>query len=222
LYPVLSPDGSALAFTSRRAGAFDLYLKKVGESDAKRLVATDGWINPTDWTSDGRYIIYSERTAASGSDIWILPTAPGSTPRPFLRTPFYEYGGTVSPNGRWMAYTSDRSGRYEVYVSSFSGGDSAYRISTGGAIAPTWSADGRELFFTTLANEVASVRVTKAGASFEATLPDVLFRIPGLPPEQLTPNAMYAVASGDRFLLVTIPDGSPKQSITVTLNRQSN
>ncbi|PYO39903.1 MAG: hypothetical protein DMD33_19365 [Gemmatimonadetes bacterium] len=214
---IFSPDGTSLAFTSNRAGAFDLYLRKAGERSDKRLVTAQGVITLTDWTHDGRYIVYSDRGVTTGGDIWILPFAEGKPARPFLRTPFYELLATVSPDGRWIAYQSNQTGEEEIYVQPFPNGGKPYRVSLAGGNVPVWSADGRELFFITHKNEIAAAGVKGDAAAPELTIPTVLFRMPGLMPVQPF-HPWYAAAPDGRFLMVVTPTDNPPASITVSMN----
>ena len=214
-----SPDGTMLAYTSNRAGAFDLYLRKAGDREGHLLVKTEGGASLTDWTSDGRYLVYHDRSQKTQGDIWVLPIAERGPPHPFLRTPFYESYGVVSPDGYWMAYSSDESGRDEVYVQPFPNGGKSYRVSVNGGHVPHWSSDGHELFFVTPAAEIASVRVSATGSTFSCSVPTMLFRIPGLVGAQPAFHPWYAVAPDGRFLMVITPKDRPAASITVSMNR---
>ena len=214
-----SPDGSALAYTSNRAGAFDLYLKKSGERGDHRLATAEGFIALTDWSRDGRFIVYFDRTPATGGDIWYI--ADGGSPRPFLKTQFYESQAVLSPDGRWIAYESDQSGRDEIYVQPFPAGGTAYRVSVEEGYVPRWSSDGRELFFVTSNGEIASARVTSSASAFSTAVPTVLFRIPGVVPAQPAFHPWYAVAPDGRFLMVITPADHPTASITVAMNARN-
>ena len=216
LQAIFSPDGTSLAFTSNRAGAFDLYLRKSGDRTDKRLVTAQGLITLKDWTRDGRTIVYSDRTPTTGGDLWILPIGEGERPRPFLRTPFYELYPTVSPDGRWMAYQSNESGQEEIYVQPFPKGGKPYRVSVAEGYLPVWSADGRELFFITRKNEIASARVSNTMV-LEFGLPTVLFPIPGIVAAHPF-HPWYAVAPDGRFLMVVTPTDNPPASVTVSMN----
>jgi Tol biopolymer transport system component len=120
LSPIWSPDGTLIVFASNRAGTYDLYQKSRTGTGQEILLLKSGsakW--PTDWSPDGRFLLYTEINTKTGGDIWQLPVAGSRTPTPILRTEFNEYGAQLSPNGRWLAYVSDESGRPEVYVQSF-------------------------------------------------------------------------------------------------------
>ena len=214
-----SPDGSALVYTSNRAGAFDIYLRK-GNNDSK-VVTSEGGVALTDWTPDGRFVIYHDRGRNSQADIWMLAVADGGPPRAFLKTPFYEGYASVSPNGRWIVYHSDQSGRLEVYVQPFPAGGKPVRVSVDGGYVPRWSGDGQEIIFQTRNGEFASARVNSNGRDFQCALPKVLFRIPGDVPAAPAFHPWYAIAPDGRFLMVITPNDHPSASITVAMNSRN-
>src|SRR6185503_10650326 len=115
--PVWSPDGKLIAFDSSRRGAEDIYQKRVSGGQEEPLLLTSAAESPTDWSRDGRLLVYQRRDDATGHDIWTLSPASGET-RPFLKTQFNELGGQLSPDQRLMAYVSDESRRLEVYVAA--------------------------------------------------------------------------------------------------------
>jgi serine/threonine protein kinase len=205
-----SPDGKSFARTSNRAGAFDLYV------DNKLTAKAEGAVALTDWTSDGRYIVYFDRGQTTRGDIWLLPI--GGAPRPFLKSRFYESYGAVSPDGHWIAYQSDESGRNEIYVQPFPNGGAAYRVSVDEGYVPKWSGDGGEIFFVTRDGEIAAARVV---GRFATAVPKVLFRIPGLIPAQPAFHPWYAVAPDGRFLMVITPADNPATAITVAMNARN-
>jgi hypothetical protein len=138
-------------------------------------------------------------------------------PRAFLQTPFNEMQGHLSPDGRWMAYTSDESGSLEVYVRPFPAGPEKWSISTNGGSDPTWRRDGKELFYLGPDRKLMSVPV-RAAQTFEAGVPTPLFetRVGSLNPDF---RNQYAVSSdGNRFLINTVSEGSSSSPITIVLN----
>ena len=130
--------------------------------------------SPTQWSRDGRFIVYFEHDPKNKCDLWVLPAegaAADRKPIPFLRTEFNELFGQLSPDSHWMAFTSDRSGRREVYVRPFPPGEGEWTISIAGGEQPRWSGDGKELFFEAADGKMMAVPVKAvAGAkpSFEA------------------------------------------------------
>jgi eukaryotic-like serine/threonine-protein kinase len=212
------PDGT-LAFTSNRAGMFDVYLRKSADASDQRVVKAVGGVSITDVSRDGRYVAYLDRRGNLGADLWILSS--DGTPRPFVQTPAYEGNGAFSPDGRWLAYMSDATGRDEVYVQPFPSGGSPFRVSVNGGAVPRWSADGRELFFVTLKSEMAVVRVKGSHAAFDCSVPTILFRIPGQVPAPPAFYPRFAVAPDGRFLMVITPTDHPTASITVAMNARN-
>ena len=138
------------------------------------------------------------------------------TPLPYLQTPFEELQGQVSPDGRWLAYTSDESGRWEVYVQSFPTPGNKYVVSSGGGGEPQWRADGRELFYMALDQTLMSVAVTPAGA-WRSERPVALFRASVTGDITRYRTRYQVAANGQRFLLDSVvKDGS--QEVTLVVN----
>jgi Tol biopolymer transport system component len=175
--PIWSPDGRLVVFRSDRDGPPDLYRKSSsGIAPAEVLLKRAGVQRPTDWSSDGRFLTYTEEDRETGHSLWILPLARDHPPKPFLRTRFQEGTATFSPDGRWLAFVSDESGAPEVYVASVADTGPNHRISTAGGFAPRWRRDGKELFYVESGNRFMAVPVT-LGANFEARVPVHLFRV---------------------------------------------
>src|SRR5262249_716558 len=138
------------------------------DGEDKLLWKSDYQKNPSDWSLDGRFIIYSQRDSKASWDVWVLPVT-GSVdakPYPVVRTKANEIAGTLSPDGRWLAYVSDESGRYEIWVQSFSDGGGKRQVSTGGGGGPRWRQDGRELFYYAADGKLMAAPV-RNGDSFE-------------------------------------------------------
>src|SRR5215471_7535883 len=154
---------------------------------------------PTDWSRDGRLLLYTEVAAETGYDLWILPVtpdgkvAPDARPIPYLRTQFNERWGRFSPEPepRWVAYMSDESGRQEVYLDSFREPGNKVPISTGGGDFVEWGPDGRELFYVSPGLKLMQVTLKRGSNSIEPSRPRELFTLPipndGYTPYQLTP-----------------------------------
>src|SRR5262249_55283249 len=152
--------------SSDRGGQFDLYVKaSSGTGDDELLLESTYPKYPTDWSSDGRYLIYTTLTASTRSDVWVLPLFGDRVPFPYLQSPFREGDARFSPDGRWVAYTSDETGTYEVYVQSFPIGAGKWQISRGGGGLPKWRADGKELLYVNNGT-LMSVEVTGSPAAF--------------------------------------------------------
>jgi Tol biopolymer transport system component len=215
--PVWSPDGSRIVWSSNREGATDLYQKaSSGAGQDEPLLKSSNRKFPTDWSLDGRFIIYTEIDPKTNRDIWVLPLFGDGKPFPFLRTEANETGGQLSPDGRWIAYASDELGGYEVYVQSFPKGGGKRQVSTKGGTGPCWRRDGKELFYYSSDGKLMAAEV-KSGASFEAGVPSALF-------EFRSGNATVTVApytvtaDGQRFLLNTVVDESGGAPLTVVIN----
>jgi Tol biopolymer transport system component len=186
--------------------------------EAQLLLKKPGVQRPTDWSLDGRALTFTEEDRETGHSLWLLPL--GNQPRPFLRTRFQEGNATFSPDGRWLAFVSDESGKPEVYVIAIDG-NGRHRISTAGGFAPRWRRDGKELFYLGPENRFMSVPIT-LGASIEAGAPAQLFQVAS--PVGFTRRVWYASydvsADGQRFLVDVVEDSTAPQ-IAIVLNWQS-
>ena len=176
--PIWSPDGTRVVFDSNRLGPRSLFVKASnGAGGEDKLLALSNSIVPMDWSRDGRFLLYASIDPKSGSDLWILPMTGDRKPIPFLQGPSSEGQGKFSPDGRWIAYASDESGKAEIYVQSFPGlGGGKWQISMDGGTQPRWRHDGKELFFLSH-GRIMSAEI-KQSSSFEAGAPAVLFEIP--------------------------------------------
>lgn len=177
--PLWAPDGQRIAFTSVQGDRTDIVLKAVDGGSVERLTTRASPVFVLSWTPDGSALAFAHATPETLSDIWVLPLTGDRQPVPLLTSRFNEAEAEFSPDGRWLAYVSDESGRQEVFVRPYPGPGGGQAISTGGGNSPAWSRDGRQLFFTTLpAPEVTlkmmAVLVT-AGPTFTAGTPRALF-----------------------------------------------
>jgi Tol biopolymer transport system component len=221
--PVWSPDGKSIAFSSNRGGQNRVFVKPADGSADERLLSEHSGI-PTSWSRDGRFLLVTSGSPTTQSDIWAIPNPgqPGGEAKPaaVLATPFNEANGQFSPDGRWIAYTSNESGVPEVYVRPFSAtspatGGAKWLVSVGGGISnfPRWSSTGRQLFFiraTTFDLQIVDIDTSQG---FQAGTPRRLF---SAPPPAVTG---WAPASDDkRFLFITTSDGGRTAPFTVILN----
>ena len=146
-----SPDGKQVAFSSLRHGNLDVFVKQAdGRGTAEKLVSTPLPEFTREWSPDGNYFFYVVGHPETGDDIWYLErgaTGGGWESHPFRDTPFNETSSTFSPDGRYAAFTADDTGRYEIYVQDFPGGDRTWTVSSNGGSAPKWRGDGKELFY---------------------------------------------------------------------------
>ncbi len=203
-FPIWSPDGAQLVFaeggrgsdtsrvqlaSSAGGGAIDTLLDR-GESQY-----------PTSWASNGQAVAFYITSPDTGRDLWVLPMDGDQTPVPFLVTPFNERAGRFSPDGRWLAYVSDESGRDEVYVRPYPPGPSQEEtISTNGGRGPVWSRDGRELYYQN--GEQVMVVAVDAGGSFRASPPKLLFMGDYAQPNRNGAIPTYDVSQDGRFLMM--------------------
>ncbi len=215
--PIWSLDGTRIVWTSNRGDTFDLYQKSSsGAGQDEPLLKSSNVKVATDWSRDGRYILFYEVAPKTRRDLWVLPLFGDRKPFPFLQTGANEVGARFSPDGKWVAYASDESGEYEVYVLSFPESAGKRQISTKGGMGPNWSRDGKELYYYTLDGTLMAVEV-KSGERFEVGVLRRLFEFRA--GNGLITVAPYAVSSdGQRFLLNTLVDESGGAPLTIVLN----
>jgi len=196
-----SPDGRFIAFNSNRTGALEIYRKLASGAGDEELMFGDGRSkDPLSWSPDGRFLVFRVTTETSSNDIMALPLMEEGKPIPLVATPFDENYAKVSPDGRWLAYTSDESGRFEVYVTSFPAASGKWQVSTDGGSFPRWRGDGRELYYLAPGNVLTAVTVAGTASAFTVEQPQALFKT-NLPNQ---PGYPYAVMrDGQRFLVNT-------------------
>jgi eukaryotic-like serine/threonine-protein kinase len=236
-FPVWSPDGSRIAFSD--GNSRDTIYEKAagGAGEEKELLKRPGESKvPTSWSRDGRFLLYHTLTVPNtGDDLWVLPLEGDRKPVLLLGTDFYEGLGSFSPDGRWIAYESNESGRPEVYVRPFissgpSGpalGEGKWQVSkdgVGGGLEgqgltggqPKWRGDGKEIFFRAPNGSPMAVEVNGSGARFQVGVPKQLFAAPA--------NESWDVtADGKKFIMLVSPlQGNTQTSITVVLNWQAD
>jgi eukaryotic-like serine/threonine-protein kinase len=159
-FPVWSPDGREIAYSSSMEAPPNLFRRRLDGSDSEVLVPSNGHAQwASDWSQDGRSILYNDRDPKTGSDLWVLPMDGDRKARPWLQSPFNEGDAQFSRDGKWVAYASDESGRYEIYLRSFRGTEERRRVSSAGGRNPRWRGDGREIFYLDLGAEPALVSV---------------------------------------------------------------
>ena len=215
--PVWASDGSSLTFFTTRDGRWSIWEKAVGGMGSeKQLLSTEHDVVPTDWSADGKFLLYSEITPDTRA-IWVLERkgAPGEEPR---RTPFVRIGSFArfSPDGKWVVYSSNRSGRIEIYVRPFpadNAGSGGQLISTNGGTEPRWPRGVEEIFYIGPNDMLMAVAVT-TGATLDAGIPRPLFRM-----RPVISVLRYDVTNdGERFLVATPVDDRVSAPMTVVLN----
>jgi Tol biopolymer transport system component len=217
--PIWSPDGRRILWPSNRRGGFDLFVKPASGTGQDELLIPMGTVNGwgTDWSRDGKWVLFQRPGDKTSQDLWIAPQSPDGSgqqkPFPYLNSQFAESNGVFSPDGQRIAYVSNESGRDEVYVQAFPLTDEKDQISIGGGNQPEWSKDGAELFYLAANRNLMAVPVRVTGNAFEPGAPKALFPIPGT-----AVRRAYAPASNGRFLIAKPLDDEATAPMTVVLN----
>ena len=207
--PIWSPDGSRIVYSSLQKGKWGLYQTLSNGSGTEELLFESDLLKvPMSWSPDAKRIVFWVQDAKTAGDLWVLPLDGDKKPSPFVATSFNESHGQISPDGKWIAYTSNATGRNEIYVQPFPAGSGRWQVSVAGGDWPRWKRDSKELFFHALGpsafvEAMLSAAVTASGATFEAGGPKELVRTVGL---NLSHSGgdyqMYDVsADGQRFLI---------------------
>src|SRR5262249_40979775 len=158
--PIWSPDGRRIAFQSNRKGAYDLYIKPaIGPGSEELLLASGQDKRPLDWSPDGRFLLYADIDSKGRVDIWALRMDGDRKPFPVVHTNFDKDLAQFSPDGKWIAYQSNESGRYEIYIEPFPGPGGQTQVSTNGGAQVRWRRDGKELFYIALDGRLMSVPI---------------------------------------------------------------
>jgi serine/threonine protein kinase len=218
LAPVWSPDGHQIAFGTQRHegdhvvnGVFGKSSSGVGSVEA--LVRGRYATNPTDWSHDARFMVYADQDSVTKNDLWALPLSGNRTPIPLVRTTGFDRFGQLSPDDRWLAYTSDVSGSEEVYVQAFPTARGQWQVSTSGGTQPRWRRDGKELFYVSARGELVAATVSAGAEGIGVSAQKPLFAYHG-GGEDYT----YDVSpDGQRFLVNTVVSDT-SQPIVLVLN----
>ena len=198
-----------------------------GTGDEERLIESHDSLNTQDWSSDGRFLLYlvnsNDLSSKTPFDLWVLPMTGDRKPVPFLSTPFREGRGQFSPDGKWVAYTSDESGGNEVYVQSFPAGGGKWQVSSKGGDWVRWRRDGREMFYIAADRKLMSVAVQAVSGSLEFGTPRALFTIPFTQSStgNLGPYTYDVAPDGQRFLAAAPVADAASPTMTVILNWQA-
>ena len=211
--PTWSPDGHRLAFASRRNGPASLFQKSVGGVETELLYESEGHNYPTAWSRDGNIIFFSEKSKWVGS---VYALSPGEEGKGEARLLVEDYSGIynirLSPDEKRISYSSNESGRSEVYLAAFPDFSNRRQVSVAGGAQAQWSGDGKELFFLQLDGKLMSVEI-KAGATLETGIPKVLFQT-----RAKVANYQYCVTSDGQRALFIEPEEGTIQPIHVVLN----
>jgi Tol biopolymer transport system component len=208
---------------SNRKNRFDLFQRaSSGAGSEDLLLESNVEKYPSDWSRDGRFVVYTANDPKTKQDIWILPMNPnpkgaGGERKPFLflQTEFNETRATFSPDGRWIAYESDESGRYEVYIRPFPGPGGKWQVSTSGGTRPRWRRDGKELFYLALDDKIMAAEIKLGSATVDVGSVWPLFQSR---PFSIGGRDIYDVGDGQRFLVASPGNVESSSPVTLVVN----
>jgi len=213
LNAVWSPDGKTIAFRSHREASDGIYSERSdGSGELQKLITSDLAKIPMSWSPDGQELAFMEISSTTGFDLWVL-SVNDRKPKLFLQTPSNESAPRFSPDGHWIAYVSNESGRYEIYVQAYPGPGSKLQISTDGGTEPVWNPNGRELFYRSK-NKMMAVDVV-SHPTFTARKARLLFEGHFLPTPATSPNFDVS-RDGQRFLMVEAAE--PEEQSPIQIN----
>jgi len=215
--PVWSPDGSRIVFASDQDGPANLFQKAASGAETEQpLLKTLASKFPTDWSRRNHSVVFATWDPKTQWDLWTLPMTGDNKPAQYFRAEFDSFQAQFSPDGRWIAYASNESNRYEVYVQPFPLSSGRWQISTNGGAQPQWRRDGTELYYLAPDRKLMVVAV-KSGATLEPGPPKPLFqtRVTGLVDVR---NHYVSGVGGQRFLINSIVGEGASTPIAVALN----
>jgi DNA-binding winged helix-turn-helix (wHTH) protein/Tol biopolymer transport system component len=216
--PLWSPDGLHVVYGSNMSGSADnppglFRVSASGQGTDERMLTVRSMARPTSWSPDGRSLVFEDQDPVTKLDLWVVPVVGKPEPMPLVRSPGNDAQGQVSPDGRWLAFTSDESGKAEVYVQAFPAATERWQVSTSGGTHPRWRRDGRELFYVGPDQMLMAVRMSVAnqGLDFGTRLP--LFKLPPNPADIV--QAYTAAPDGQRFLVNAMISGRSDEWVIV-------
>lgn len=217
--PGWSGDGKSILFSSDRTGQFDIYQKDAnGLGNTVPVFQSKDHLKLFDDASrDGRYVLYQSQTSSGSSDLWALPLFGERKPFAFVQTGFLNFSARFSPNGRFVAYFSNESGTWQVYVQTFPQPAGKWQISVANGVDPMWSGDGKELFYLTLDDKLMAVPVNTDSAAFQPGIPKELFQT-RLTQLNISRNVYTVSPDGQRFLMLTPVGAGQPEPLTVVVN----
>jgi Tol biopolymer transport system component len=226
--PVWSPDGTHVAYASMHSGQTGLYQRASNGAGVENLLLEPGGRRDLDdWSRDGRFLLYSQVESKTKSDLWVVPLAGDRKPAVYVNSEFNETHGQFSPDGHWIAYVSEESGRPEIYVRPFplTADSGKWIVSNGGGVTPRWRRDGNELFYLTTSFRTVMAAEVSYTPSFKTSVPAPVFGAPiqnnvatgGVGSDSFNWDV---TADGKRFLFATVApqDNGVQPPVRVVLN----
>jgi Tol biopolymer transport system component len=216
--PNWSPDGSRIVFSSIRSGHPGTWMMDAHGGGERMLQASERASYPTDWSPDGRLVLARFLDPTSNFELWSVPIDGTEKPTPFIRGPFGADGGRFSPDGRFVAYASNETGRWEIQVAPFPGPGGNWRVSTDGGTEPVWRRDGKELYFIAANGWLMAVPV-RLSPSFEAGPPKPLFQLRRREPISTFDFFNYDVTPDGQRFVVNATKETTSPPLTIVLDR---
>ena len=215
--PVWSPDGRWIAYVGVRSHN-NLYRKPTNGMGREELLLEGDATNrdPLDWSPDGRWLLFGVGDMSVKGQIWALPLTGDGKPVPLTRDTYLANSARFSPDGHWVAYSSNETGRLEVYVMPFGGGAGKWQISNTGGVQPVWRRNGKELFYWSADKTLTSVPITLKSGVVEVAAARPLFRPNNTIGNVLVVSSYDVTADGQRFVLITTPQPTPRPITLVT------
>jgi eukaryotic-like serine/threonine-protein kinase len=214
---VWSKDGSRIFFSSDRKGQRDIFQKRVDATEEEELIyRSPGMKNVNDLSPDGRLVIYNVNIVGVPHGLWLLQLEGERVAKPLLKTQFGEDHAAISPDGRWMAYRSNESGRFEIYVATFPQLIGRWQVSVSGGTEPRWRRGGKELFFVAGDRKLMAAEVKTGGGVFKAGVPRLLFETQFVTP--ILRNRYVVTGDGNRFLVIARVEDTTPTLINVVVN----
>jgi Tol biopolymer transport system component/predicted Ser/Thr protein kinase len=213
-----SPDGQRIVYSAIASTLYETGSNGAGSARAILQAPHDVFV--ADWSPDGRYLLYQEQSTETLGDLWLLPATGDRKPVLYLKTAFNDANAQFSPDGKWVAYNSDETGRDEVYVQSFPAVGAKFPVSTNGGDFARWRPDQKELFYRALDGKLMAVAVRPGGQGVEFGLPVAL--MPIRPPAGATASYPYDIARDGRILALARVAGEAPTPLTVIVNWQAS
>jgi len=221
MFPLWSGDGDYIVFGSNRTGnSMEIYKRPATGSPGEELLLSNGAFNsPLDTSRDGRYLLYGKGSPAEPQNLFVINLTGDRKSIPVAQSKFDERLGQFSPDGKWIAYQSDESGRFEIYVQPFPGPGAKIPISTSGGTQARWRPDGKELYFVAPEDRFMAVPLRTSGGTIEAATPLPLFAAHVSSALQFNLRQQYAVSlDGQRFLVNKLFEDTVSTPMTLLLN----